>query len=317
MSSEGASGGLWLRDFRIERGGFRVKKTGALVPLTSGVVQETASWLRFFASVQARRARGRTGPAFTVHFTPDEPRPWYLIWPALRLAGARFVRDPARADVAMQFEDATRSLHAPPAGLKPGARLVNFGCADVSKSAVARAQEAAFGHALSVEPTRHRGPMVEKGEDNGVHDGRIVEGPCEARPGKVYQRLIDNAGDDGLVSDLRTVMVGGAPALVFIKRREIERRFANANAQVRLVHAEDMFSSAELNRLGAFARHIGMDWGGLDVLRDRASGALYVVDANKTDMGPPNALALAEKLRAAEILADAFRQRVLGGPREP
>jgi hypothetical protein len=49
-----------------------------------------------------------------------------------------------------------------------------------------------------------------------------------------------------------------------------------------------------------------LDWGGLDVLRDRADGRLYVVDVNKTDMGPPIALPWADKLRATRLMARAL-----------
>ena len=56
-----------------------------------------------------------------------------------------------------------------------------------------------------------------------------------------------------------------------------------------------------------------VDWGGVDVLRDRADGRLYIVDANKTDMGPPIALNLPDKLKATRMLAQAFREFVRGG----
>ena len=55
-----------------------------------------------------------------------------------------------------------------------------------------------------------------------------------------------------------------------------------------------------------FAADLGLDWGGVDVLRDRMSGRIYIVDANKTDMGPPVALKLAAKLRATRRMARAF-----------
>ena len=48
-----------------------------------------------------------------------------------------------------------------------------------------------------------------------------------------------------------------------------------------------------------------LDWGGLDILRDK-DGRIYVVDVNKTDMGPPITLPLGDKLKATGLLADAF-----------
>jgi hypothetical protein len=81
----------------------------------------------------------------------------------------------------MQFEDATYSPNDPPTKLKPGVKLVNFGCRDVSKTNVARACQAAFGRQLAVDPTTFMSASaVEKSEINAAHDGRIIQ--CPPRP---------------------------------------------------------------------------------------------------------------------------------------
>lgn len=301
------AGAFWSTDFEFRRDHLRVKKTGARVPYRLSVLKEVLDWLAFFFAVQAARAwnglRGRRGPA--LYFAPDRPRPWYLVWAVCKFAGARIVNDPACADAAFFFEDATRStppLDALPAHLP----RFNFDCADVSKSRVAAVFEAVFGYPLAVDPTAHHGPMVEKSEDNGAHDGRIVEGPCAPLAGRVYQRVIDNRRDDGLVEDLRCPTILGRIDAMFIKRRPVEARFANANAEVERARAEELFSADERAKLAAFVRAMGLDWGGLDVLRDRQDGRIYVVDVNKTDMGPPTALALADQVRAARALARTF-----------
>ena len=46
----------------------------------------------------------------------------------------------------------------------------------------------------------------------------------------------------------------------------------------------------------------------MDVLRDRTSGRIFIVDANKTDMGPPVALKLGSKLRGTRRMAKAFAE---------
>jgi hypothetical protein len=50
----------------------------------------------------------------------------------------------------------------------------------------------------------------------------------------------------------------------------------------------------------------------VDVLRDRTTGEIFIVDANKTDMGPPIGLNLADKIVATRRLAKAFRAFVRG-----
>jgi hypothetical protein len=304
------SGPVWLRDFRFGLTGVVVRKTGAHVPYSPSVLKQVSAWFAYFFAAQRIEP---TNPSFSIYFTPERARPWYLIWAVARAAGAKLAKDASQADVVMQFEDATISPHAPPARLKPGARLINFGCTDVSKSTVARASNVAFGHSLAIDPTKHVGAAVEKSEINAAHDGRIVQCPIQPLPGRVYQRVIDNRGlDPLLVEDLRTCTVGGKPVCVFIKRREVTKRFLNTNVDVTLKAPEEVFSLQEREQIGAFAREIGLEWGGVDVLRDRSDGKLYIVDANKTDMGPPIALNLADKLKATRALAAAFRDYVRG-----
>ena len=98
---------------------------------------------------------------------------------------------------------------------------------------------------------------------------------------------------------------------VFIKRRPLEKRFQNTNSEVVFRLPEDVFSTEDLTNIGAFTRELGLDWGAIDVLRDRGDGRLYIVDANKTDMGPPIALPLADKMKATRLLAAAFREFAL------
>lgn len=299
------SGPVWLRDFQFGWTGLTVRKTGARVPYSPSVIAEVSAWFHYFF---AARAAEPLGSPFTIAFTPERARPWYLVWAVARLAGGRFTRDAANADVVMQFEDKTLSPNDPPLGLKPGAQLINFGCDDVTKTRVAEVFAQAFGYPLALDPVRHDGDAVEKSEINGAHDGRIVHCPTTPLTGRTYQRVIDNRGIDmDHVDDLRTCTVNYKPVVVFIKRRPATKRFQNTNSEVLMRAPEQLFSDAELAKIGAFLRGMGMNWGAIDVLRDRNDGKLYIVDANKTDMGPPIALPLADKMAATRKLAAAFR----------
>lgn len=306
------SGAVWLRDFEFGLTHLVVRKTGARVPYSPSVIADVWAWFRYFF---AASRLAPMAPPFTIAYAPERARPWYLIWAVARVAGARLVKDPARADVVMHFEDSTYSPNDPPTRLKHGVRLVNYACHDVSKTRVGAACAAAFHAPLTVDPAMHAGPAVEKSEINAAHDGHIVECPTPALPGRAYQRLIDNRTDNpNMVEDLRTITIGGRPICVFIKRRPVSKRFLNTNSEVVMREPEDVFTPVEMNEIAAFAREMGMDWGGVDVLRDRADGRLYIVDANKTDMGPPIPLPLADKLIATRKLAQAFRDFVLSAP---
>lgn len=308
----------WLSEFHYANGEVLVKKTGTILRLDKALRGDIFAWLVFYAAVQSLRigAWMRVRRAPKLAFAPDRPRPWYLAWPVLKAAGVRMVRDAAKADIVFHFDDSTDTSAVALPAPAPKARTINYHCRDVSKTRVGVVFEAVFGYPLAVDPRSFSGAMVEKSEKNGAHDGRIVQGPLEPLPNRTYQRVIDNSmapqnGREILVEDLRTPMIWGQPALVFRKRRNISRRFANDNVDCVLARPEEVFSHEEIAKLCAFAAALGLDWGGLDVLRDRADGRIYIVDANKTDMGPPISLPLADKLKAIKILARAFNDRAV------
>jgi hypothetical protein len=299
---------LWITDFKYDEGTILVKKTGHRIVPDLSLLHSIFIWFCFYFFAQTwrtwRRVTGHKRP--TIAFYPDKPRPWYFIWPVMHVSGAKLIDDVSTADIVFQFDDSTETDNAVPA-VKEGARLVNFGCQDVSKTTVAEVFERASGYTLKVDPTTHQGRMVEKSELNAAHDGRVLEGPLDAPvEGKAYQLLIDNEIEGGLVEDLRCCLVGGTPTVVFRKRRPLERRFLNENVEVLLDEPANCYTADEIAVIERFAAELGLDWGGVDVLRDRMSGRIYIVDANKTDMGPPVALKLAAKLRATRRMARAF-----------
>lgn len=295
------AGAFWTSDFRFEGGRVKVPKTGADIALDGGLAVDAITWLTYYVPVRLKGFAAALAPRRpSVWFAPDRPRPWYLVWLAACWSGVRFARTPGEADAAFYFEDST--FGQAPACDHP-VRL-NFDCPDVSKTHVARVFEEVFGYPLTVDPTTWEGLAVEKGEANGAHDGRIVHCPTAALPGRVYQRVIDNSDGDQVV-DLRTPCVGGAPVLTFVKRRPLRDRFANYNTVVALTEPQAHFSPDELAAIGRFCAAMKLDWGGLDILRDRADGRLYIVDVNKTDM-PPLRLPWRQKMRAVAILAQAL-----------
>lgn len=301
---------LWWEDFEFGNGIVTVKKTGARLPLEPGLIGDVLSWFPFYFVVESWRLKGTQASAPKIWFAPDRPRPWYLIWAVLHASGARIAARADEADIIFHFDDATTSQnHSLPAGI-PG---INRDCASIEKSHVARVFEACFGYSLSVDPRTWTGLMVAKSEINGAHDGRIIRGPCEPEAGCVYQRVIDNRTNNGLVEDLRCPTIGGQIPLVMLKRRRVENRFANTNDEVGVCETDTVLSHREQEQLADFTRAMKLDWGGLDVLRDRSDGRLYVVDVNKTDMGPPIAMPLEDKIRVTRRLAEAFLDYIDSG----
>lgn len=299
-------------DFEISGAQIVSKETGAQIPVTPGFLREAWRIASFIGVVQGLRAarmmRGRE-PRARIFFFPKKPRSYYAIWPVCQLADVRIVDDPNEADFHFYFED--KEFLTAPRPAPSNRPAFNIGCYDIRKSVVANRFEEIFGYSLAIDPLRHEGRAVEKSESNGKHDGRIIDCPIAApKRDHVYQRLIDNTFDGEEFVDIRTPVVGGRIPFVYLKRRSRAGRFSNDNHRVDLVDADVMLSREEQDKVAAFAAAMALDFGGLDILRNREDGRIYIVDANKTDMGPPSALSGHDKLTAMRGLARAFAELV-------
>ena len=242
-------------------------------------------------------------PRLRVLCHPAVPSPHQVLYKVCAASGFRITGDPdAPHDVAFHTMKTRGEC-----GLPASTPVVNRACIDVSKRCVARAFAEAFGRELAVDPAAHHGPIVEKSDENHAHDGRVLDGPLdpgEVRADRVYQRLVD-ATDGEEVVDLRTPIYGGRIPVVIEKRRPVPRRFDNFQRNLRLHEPADVFTDDERERLLRFAALIGLEFGELDVLRDR-DGRLYVVDANNRPAGPAKELEPAHKRRAFDRMVEHF-----------
>lgn len=270
------------------------------------------SWLRGAWRYVKRRVR----PRAVILFYPDLPPLGAMPHLLSAALGYRMTNDPSEpADAAMLYEDVSVASARLPADLDVPGNVVNEHCWNIRKSHVQDVFARTFGYTLGVDPLTHEGPMVEKSDENGTKDGRIVHGPLtkeQIRADCVYQRLVDNRIDGGRVRDLRIPIFGGLVPLVYYKERVEENRFESRAPYGQLIQTDEALTLHECDRLEAFTRELGMDYAELDVLRDAGDGRIYVVDANKTPYGPPAAISAEETGRAIQRLAQSFELLLLG-----
>jgi len=291
-------------DFDWSWRGVRVRETGAEIAFTRALAWDVFRGIHYIC----RETLRRRAPALPlkVAFEPRTPRPWYLLWGCLRQAGVRAaIPNETTFDLTVHFSDVT-TVDAPP----PNGRTLNGRCNDISKSHVAQVFLDIFGYDLAIDPSTAAEPFLEKGEENGIHDAEIRETPRDPEPGRVYQKLLDNRTTDGTVLDYRCPTVFGDIPLVFLKERPIGKRFDNLNTRVRMAETNMCFSAEELAQIKRFCAAMDLDWGGLDILRHAADDKIYIVDVNKTDMGPPLSLPIKDKLSAVKTLGQALRDRL-------
>jgi hypothetical protein len=299
-----ATRAYWFADLDFTWTGIIDRKTGRKIGAAELTPSELAKFLGYLVLllVQSAAANLTRRETFRVYFTPDRPRPWHVVWSAITLAGARLARSEREADVVFRFEDKT-------IGSPAYSYAINGGCADISKSRVAAMFESVAGYPLRVTPETHVGLAVEKSEANGAHDGAIVQCPTPASPGKTYQLFIDSA-DGATAYDFRTTIIGRAPLFVLIKTKPAANRFSIHNTSVKFAPLGDVYSEEEIALLTRFAAAMQLDWAALDVLRDRATGRIYVVDVNTTDMGPAVDLSLRDRERLKRAITEAFTQMI-------
>lgn len=262
-------------------------------------------------------------PEKMILFYPDRPGKGSVVYKLCAMLGYAITINPSSSfSVAVKYRYATTftpdELKSIP--IADRQRVVNAGSLDISKHAVARAFAEIFGYPLEVFPLEFQGQIVEKSNRNACHDGRVLVGPLAAediRPGRVYQKAIDNVLlEKGLVLDYRVPILGGTIPLVYLKYRPLEARFANINSLVELKTPEAVFSMAELEKMILLAKKMGVDYGELDVLRDR-DGRIYIVDINDAPHGPAPALPEKETKAALAMLMDPFARMLARFERLP
>lgn len=226
---------------------------------------------------------GRPARRATLAFYPHPAAPWYTLPLALAGTSIRMTRKVTTADAIMIFDDHTQSDVTLP---KTSAVVLNARVTDISKANVGRVFEQVFGYPLSLNPLTHSGPMVQKSDINGVHDGQIVNGPlAQSAPGCVYQHPVDSWVRDGVSEDLRCVFVGDRIVQVFRKEKAKAARFQAQYLRTDLRDPDETFTLDEQALIGRFCAVLGLDFGSIDILRDYSDGGrLYIVDVNKTCM---------------------------------
>jgi hypothetical protein len=86
-----------------------------------------------------------------------------------------------------------------------------------------------------------------------------------------------------------------------------ETRFQDKFLSTTIIKTDIVFSHLEIKKINEFCRQIGMDYGELDVLRDKDSGRIYIIDSNNTPWGPPEKLSKEDTVWVLNEFAKVFK----------
>lgn len=257
----------------------------------------------------------------TILFHPDGPLQFHALYKILQFLGYRVTYSTEnKIDVAIRWWLAwdgnpfapDKPFPHPKSTYQDGMKVLNMHCNDISKAKVNSVFEEVFGYSISIDPRTYNGRCVAKANWNALHKGRVMECPTDFQgEGVVYQKLIKNEVEDGLVEDMRVPVFGNNTPFVYLKYRSVGDRFVDrkhTNKKATIAEVFDVLSENELNNIHRFCERIGLDYGELDVLRDREDGRIYIVDANNTPSGPPSPINEEEAKVAVIRLAKAFEE---------
>ncbi len=164
---------------------------------------------------------------------------------------------------------------------------INAKCLNIGKDHVEEIFEEVFGYPLSIDPLSFRGPAVQKSKINAMHDGKVIHCPIEKREdGCVYQKVVNNEFDEKHVYDFRVLIFEDKIPFVYYYYHLKNNRFDTyAWAEV-VKHIDEVFTADEIKKMLIFCQKMGLQYGELDVLRDKDDKKIYIVDVNNTPSGP-------------------------------
>ncbi len=250
--------------------------------------------------------KNKTG--YTINCYPHKPWPTYTLWNMTHVCGFKLTKIHNPQGPTILFKDSTiiDATTLPPEASK----WINGKCLDISKSTVAKIFTEVTHRNLSVDPEKYHGTMVKKSERNASHDGQIIEGPiANPNPKYVYERLIDNKiNNTNEIEDLRVVIVGSQIPLAYKIHRSIHDRFKSFGKNTIMTITNDVLSKKEQEEILAIAKNIYLDFGEMDVLRDKTDHQIYVVDINKTTVSPPADLSYSQRIKALRVIGTAFQE---------
>lgn len=188
-------------------------------------------------------------------------------------------------------------------------RVINLYSRDISKKFIDKIHQDVFGYATIVDPLIYNGKIVKKNDINAKHDGVIIQGPIDSvENGFIYQRLIDNSYSNDLVMDIRVPIVSKSLDFVYIKLRSIDERFKNTTVDTKTKNIHEILNKNEIEKINEYCSTLKLEYGELDVLRDKKDGKIYIVDVNNTPQGPPANTSKQDSTFALHKLASAFEK---------
>lgn len=244
---------------------------------------------------------------------PHYPSRGSTLYKILRLLGYNITNKlSAKFDMAVYWEYLTfrEEFQELEKIAKNGRKVINLYSRDISKEFVEEKFREIFSYGTFLDPTKYKGLCVKKNNINAKHDGEVILCPIEQTDKNfIYQILIDNQIDETQVEDIRLPVVNRTLPFAYQKFKPLAERFKFPTKSV-LKPIEELLSPDEIEKTDRLCRALQLEFGEIDVLRNRTDGKIYVIDVNNTPQFQRN-LSPEEKKSGIEHIARHFAERLL------
>ena len=196
-------------------------------------------------------------------------------------------------------------------------KVINIKCGNVLKYRVDEIWNEISGYTIKINPAKFKYKYVRKSQlqycshTGEKHDGVICNFNQKRDPRYVYQRLIDTSLPDGRYRTLRLPIFGDSIPCVIVK--DSKDRFKESHSVVDICYdIFGWFSVEERKWIKKFRKGIGLDYGELDILRDKNTEKIYVIDVNNcAGDGIFGKLPIKESADLETLFAQTFKKEFL------
>ncbi|HDZ61219.1 MAG TPA: hypothetical protein ENH46_05925 [Candidatus Pacearchaeota archaeon] len=164
--------------------------------------------------------------------------------------------------------------------------VLNINCNDISKQNIGVVFKKIFGYSLDINPKKYGGKCVRKPNLNASGIGHVINCPSKKEKGFAYEKLINTKNNEGLLVDFRVPIFKDIIPCVQLRYKSPNPIFIDSLKKIEIKESKEIFSKSELKKIFLFCKRLGMDYGELDILRDKDNNKIYIVDANTTPFGP-------------------------------
>ena len=155
-------------------------------------------------------------------------------------------------------------------------KVYNFNCNNTRKSHVAKIHKKVFGYNADVDKN-YKGEILRKSELQYMRNEKIVDKAIKERD--YHYMKYFNTYKNGYYNTYRVPYFNGdIPCVVNVKRKDPFYR--KSRTKIVIKPKTYWFHPDEIRLIKKFCRHMGLDYGELDIVRNPEDNRIYIIDVN-------------------------------------